>query len=70
MYDTLVYALGAVPDTAAVPGAHAHTLGGAQDAALPASRLGELDERPGAGAVVVCGNGLTWWSPRPRSPSS
>ncbi|MDN5920135.1 MAG: hypothetical protein L0I76_34385 [Pseudonocardia sp.] len=34
-------------------------LGGAQDAAPPASPPGELDERAGARTLVVCGNGLT-----------
>jgi len=53
-YDRLVYALGAVADTAAVPGAaeHAHTLDSAHDAALLAARLG-------TGVVAVCGSGLT-----------
>ncbi|MFD5452546.1 NAD(P)/FAD-dependent oxidoreductase [Streptomyces sp. NPDC003470] len=56
-YDTLVYALGGVADTAAVPGAedHAYTLGGAQDAELLADRLARL----GHGTVVVAGSGLT-----------
>lgn len=59
-YDTLVYALGAVADTAGVPGAadHAYTLDGARDAELLAGRLRELDEH-GPGTVVVCGSGLT-----------
>ncbi|GAA0507075.1 oxidoreductase [Saccharopolyspora subtropica] len=56
-YDTLVYALGAVTDTAAVPGVdhHAHTLDSAGGAELLARRLGEL----GTGTVAVCGSGLT-----------
>ncbi|MBT2870894.1 FAD-dependent oxidoreductase [Streptomyces cellulosae] len=56
-YDTLVYALGAVADTASVPGAadHAYTLDGAQDAALLAGRLARLD----SGTVAVVGTGLT-----------
>ncbi|MGW3494678.1 NAD(P)/FAD-dependent oxidoreductase [Streptomyces sp. NPDC001020] len=56
-YDTLVYGLGGVADTSAVPGAedHAYTLGGAQDAELLADRLGRLD----GGTVVVVGSGLT-----------
>ena len=56
-YDTLVYGLGGVADTSAVPGAdeHAHTLSGAQDAELLAERLARL----GSGTVVVAGGGLT-----------
>lgn len=56
-YDTLVYALGGVTDTAAVPGVdeHAYTLDSAQDAELLARRLGGL----GTGTVAVCGSGLT-----------
>ncbi|SEG67372.1 NADH dehydrogenase, FAD-containing subunit [Thermomonospora echinospora] len=56
-YDTLVYALGGVADTAAVPGAeeHAYTLDGAQDAEVLADRLARL----GSGTVVVAGGGLT-----------
>ncbi|MFD7700860.1 NAD(P)/FAD-dependent oxidoreductase [Streptomyces caelestis] len=56
-YDTLVYGLGAVADTAAVPGAdeHAYTLSGAQDAEALAGRLARL----GGGTVVVAGSGLT-----------
>ncbi|MFK0115152.1 NAD(P)/FAD-dependent oxidoreductase [Streptomyces sp. NPDC090994] len=56
-YDTLVYGLGGVADTSAVPGAedHAYTLSSAQDAELLADRLGRL----GSGTVVVAGNGLT-----------
>ncbi|MEV6227362.1 FAD-dependent oxidoreductase [Saccharopolyspora shandongensis] len=56
-YDTLVYALGSVADTSAVPGVedHAYTLSSAQDAELLADRLGRL----GSGTVVVGGSGLT-----------
>ncbi|WP_309232764.1 MULTISPECIES: NAD(P)/FAD-dependent oxidoreductase [Nocardiopsis] len=56
-YDTLVYGLGGVADTAAVPGAeeHAYTLDGARDAELLADRLARL----GRGTVVVGGSGLT-----------
>ncbi|MHC3821212.1 NAD(P)/FAD-dependent oxidoreductase [Streptomyces sp. DT9] len=56
-YDTLVYGLGSVADTVAVPGvdAHAHTLNSPQDAALLADRLARL----GGGTVVVAGGGLT-----------
>ncbi|MFI2205601.1 NAD(P)/FAD-dependent oxidoreductase [Streptomyces sp. NPDC020192] len=56
-YDTLVYGLGGVADTPAVPGAeeHAFTLSGAQDAELLAGRLARLD----SGTVVVVGSGLT-----------
>lgn len=56
-YDTLVYGLGSVADTAGVPGAddHAHTLDGPEAAALLADRL----ERLGTGTVVVGGSGLT-----------
>ncbi|WP_037671072.1 NAD(P)/FAD-dependent oxidoreductase [Streptomyces griseus] len=56
-YDTLVYALGGVADTSAVPGAeeHTYTLNSAQDAELLADRLGRL----GSGTVVVGGSGLT-----------
>ncbi|MFC7640144.1 NAD(P)/FAD-dependent oxidoreductase [Streptosporangium lutulentum] len=56
-YDTLVYGLGSVTDTAAVPGVedHAYTLDGAQDAGLLADRLARL----GRGTVVVGGSGLT-----------
>jgi NADH dehydrogenase len=52
-YDQLVYALGSVADTAAVPGVedHAHTLDSAHDAELLAGRL--------TGTVAVCGSGLT-----------
>ncbi|WP_075000263.1 NAD(P)/FAD-dependent oxidoreductase [Streptomyces qinglanensis] len=56
-YDTLVYGLGSVADTSAVPGAedHAYTLSSAQDAELLADRLGRL----GSGTVMVGGSGLT-----------
>ncbi|MFD7284679.1 NAD(P)/FAD-dependent oxidoreductase [Streptomyces sp. NPDC059863] len=56
-YDTLVYGLGGVADTTAVPGAedHAYTLNSAQDAEVLADRLARL----GRGTVVVAGNGLT-----------
>ncbi|MGW6495408.1 NAD(P)/FAD-dependent oxidoreductase [Nonomuraea angiospora] len=56
-YDTLVYGLGSVADTAAVPGVedHAYTLNNVQDAELLADRLGRL----GRGTVVVGGSGLT-----------
>lgn len=56
-YDTLIYALGGVADTAAVPGADdfTYTLNTARDAALLAE---ELDRLPG-GTVVVAGGGLT-----------
>ncbi|MEV1204725.1 NAD(P)/FAD-dependent oxidoreductase [Microbispora rosea] len=56
-YDTLVYALGGVADTAAVPGVedHAYTLNSAQDAEVLADRLSRL----GGGTVVVVGSGLT-----------
>ncbi|MGC9500394.1 NAD(P)/FAD-dependent oxidoreductase [Streptomyces sp. WG7] len=56
-YDTLVYGLGGVADTSAVPGVedHAYTLSSAQDAELLADRLARLD----SGTVVVAGSGLT-----------
>ena len=56
-YDTLVYALGALADTDAVPGAgdHAYTLDSAHDAVLLSQRLAALD----GGTVAVCGSGLT-----------
>ncbi|WP_432927880.1 NAD(P)/FAD-dependent oxidoreductase [Microbispora sp. CA-135349] len=56
-YDTLVYALGGVADTPAVPGVedHAYTLNGTQDAELLADRLSRL----GGGTVAVVGSGLT-----------
>ncbi|WP_431911047.1 NAD(P)/FAD-dependent oxidoreductase [Nonomuraea jabiensis] len=59
-YDTLVYGLGSVADTAAVPGVedHAYTLNSAQDAELLADRLARLG-RLGRGTVVVGGSGLT-----------
>ncbi|GAB3978818.1 FAD-dependent oxidoreductase [Plantactinospora veratri] len=56
-YDTLVYGLGALAHTAAVPGVaeYAHTLDGAQDAEALAGRLARL----GGGTVVVGGSGPT-----------
>jgi NADH dehydrogenase len=56
-YDTLVYALGAVTDTAAVPGVddHAYTLNSSHDAELLALRLAAAGTR----TVAVCGSGLT-----------
>lgn len=56
-YDTLVYGLGSVADSSAVPGGedHAYTLSSAQDAELLADWLGRL----GSGTVVVGGSGLT-----------
>ncbi|MFF4402697.1 NAD(P)/FAD-dependent oxidoreductase [Streptomyces sp. NPDC001480] len=56
-YDTLVYGLGGVAGTSAVPGAedHAYTLNSAQEAELLADRL----QRLGSGTVVVAGSGLT-----------
>ena len=56
-YDTLVYALGSVADTAVVPGADefAYTLNSAQDATLLAQQL----DRSRDGTVVVAGGGLT-----------
>ncbi|GAA4202808.1 NAD(P)/FAD-dependent oxidoreductase [Actinocatenispora rupis] len=56
-YDTLVYGLGSVADTGAVPGAdeHAYTLSGVDDAVALAGRLARL----GSGTVVVAGSGLT-----------
>lgn len=56
-YDTLVYGLGAVADTAAVPGAedYAHTLNSARDAEVLAGRLARL----GRGTMLVAGSGLT-----------
>ncbi|MGI5472813.1 NAD(P)/FAD-dependent oxidoreductase [Streptomyces sp. CA-132043] len=56
-YDTLVYGLGSVADTAAVPGVegHAHTLAGVEDAEILADRLARL----GSGTVAVVGSGLT-----------
>ncbi|WP_033328380.1 NAD(P)/FAD-dependent oxidoreductase [Streptomyces yerevanensis] len=56
-YDTLVYGLGSVADTAAVPGVedHAYTLNSAQDAEVLADRLARL----GSGTVVIAGSGLT-----------
>jgi NADH dehydrogenase FAD-containing subunit len=57
-YDTLVYALGSVADTAAVPGVDefAFTLDSAQDAVLLAEYL---DRLPDGAPVVVAGGGLT-----------
>ncbi|MFD9141055.1 NAD(P)/FAD-dependent oxidoreductase [[Kitasatospora] papulosa] len=57
-YDTLVYALGGVADTAAVPGVedHAYTLSGPEEAEALAGRLARLG---GSGTVVVAGSGLT-----------
>ncbi|WP_239014864.1 FAD-dependent oxidoreductase [Streptomyces sp. CdTB01] len=59
-YDTLVYGLGSVADTAAVPGVdeHAYTLNSPQDAALLADRL-TRPARLDGGSVVVAGGGLT-----------
>ncbi len=56
-YDTLVYGLGSIADTVAVPGVddHAYTLNSPEDAALLADRLTRLD----GGTVVVGGSGLT-----------
>lgn len=56
-YDTLVYALGGVADTATVPGVDdcAYTFNTAHDAELLAQRLSSL----GSGTVAVCGSGLT-----------
>ncbi|MET9656003.1 FAD-dependent oxidoreductase [Streptomyces sp. NPDC006510] len=60
-YDTLVYGLGGVADTAAVPGAedHAYTLNSAQDAEVLADRIGRLGGGGSGGTVVVGGSGLT-----------
>ncbi|MFD9762676.1 NAD(P)/FAD-dependent oxidoreductase [[Kitasatospora] papulosa] len=57
-YDTLVYALRGVADTAAVPGVedHAYTLSGPEEAEALAGRLARLG---GSGTVVVAGSGLT-----------
>jgi NADH dehydrogenase FAD-containing subunit len=56
-YDTLVFGLGGVADTEAVPGAgdHAHTLDTVEDARLLADRLAHLAD----GTVVVGGSGLS-----------
>ncbi|GAA1282157.1 oxidoreductase [Planotetraspora silvatica] len=56
-YDTLVYGLGSLADTAAVPGVedHAYNLDSVQDAEVLADRLARL----GRGTVVVGGSGLT-----------
>ena len=60
-YDTLVYGLGGVADTAAVAGVedHAYTLNGVQDAELLGDRLARLDGGADTGTVAVCGSGLT-----------
>lgn len=60
-YDTLVYALGGVADTSAVPGVgdHAYTLDSAEDAQLLAERLEALGRDDGRGTVAVVGTGLT-----------
>ncbi|WP_274383530.1 NAD(P)/FAD-dependent oxidoreductase [Streptomyces bingchenggensis] len=57
-YDTLVYGLGGVADTSAVPGVeeHAYTLNSPQDAEVLAGRLARLGR---GGTVVVGGSGLT-----------
>ncbi|MEU5859600.1 MULTISPECIES: FAD-dependent oxidoreductase [unclassified Nonomuraea] len=59
-YDTLVYGLGSVADTATVPGVeeHAYTLDSVQDAEALAARLTRLAQA-GRGTVVVSGSGLT-----------
>jgi NADH dehydrogenase FAD-containing subunit len=56
-YDTLVYALGSVADSAGVPGVddHAYTLDNAAGAGQLASRLSGM----ATGTVAVCGGGLT-----------
>ncbi|MET7397433.1 FAD-dependent oxidoreductase [Dactylosporangium sp. NPDC005572] len=56
-YDTLVYALGSVTDTRAVPGAddHAFTLDGPAEATVLANRLSSGEHL----TVAVCGGGLT-----------
>ncbi|MFI8232502.1 NAD(P)/FAD-dependent oxidoreductase [Streptomyces sp. NPDC085900] len=56
-YDTLVYGLGSIADTVAVPGVddHAYTLNSPEDAVILADRLARLDGE----TVVVCGSGLT-----------
>jgi NADH dehydrogenase len=58
-YDVLVYAIGGMTDTRAVPGAadHAYTFDGPRAAVRLAARLAEIE--PLAGAVTVCGGGLT-----------
>lgn len=58
-YDTLVYALGSVADTASVPGGtdHVYTLNSPQEAGRLAQRLAELE--PDGGTVVIGGGGLT-----------
>ncbi|MFI0965886.1 NAD(P)/FAD-dependent oxidoreductase [Streptomyces sp. NPDC021080] len=57
-YDTLVYGLGSIADTVAVPGVddHAYTLDSPENAALFAARLACLDD---GATVVVAGSGLT-----------
>ncbi|PPJ26025.1 NAD(P)/FAD-dependent oxidoreductase [Nocardia nova] len=59
-YDTMVYALGSRADTTTVPGVaeHAWTLDDPRTAHRMSQRLAEL-EVGGAGAVAVCGGGLT-----------
>ncbi|MCT7660020.1 NAD(P)/FAD-dependent oxidoreductase [Mycobacterium deserti] len=56
-YDTLICALGAVADTATVPGVDefAYTLDSVQDAEMLAQQLARLSDAP----VVVAGGGLT-----------
>jgi NADH:ubiquinone reductase (H+-translocating) len=56
-YDTLVYALGSVADTAVVPGVDefAYTLNSAVDAELLAEQLDQLHR----GTIAVAGGGLT-----------
>ncbi|MGE2722146.1 NAD(P)/FAD-dependent oxidoreductase [Mycolicibacterium celeriflavum] len=56
-YDILIYALGGVADTTAVPGADefTYTLNSARDAASLADKL----DRVAGGTVVVAGSGLT-----------
>jgi NADH dehydrogenase FAD-containing subunit len=56
-YDTLVYAIGSVADTASVPGAaeHAYTLDSPSAARRLAVRLADVPN----GTVAVCGGGLT-----------
>ncbi|MDC2956626.1 FAD-dependent oxidoreductase [Streptomyces gilvifuscus] len=56
-YDTLVYGLGSIADTVAVPGVddHAYTLNSPEDAVVLADRLSRIDGE----TVVVCGSGLT-----------
>jgi NADH dehydrogenase len=56
-YNTLVYAIGSVTDTSTVPGVdlHGYTLNSPAAAARLAARLAQVP----AGAVAVCGGGLT-----------